>query len=70
MRAIEMSQLSLASPWIDLPHADELREMSRMLDEDMELAKRVQEDLVRDRSAHRGRTTAGGHRTLTLGLTA
>ena len=31
MRAIVESQLPLASPWIDHPHADELCEMDQLL---------------------------------------
>lgn len=40
-------QLSLTQPWIDHPHARELEVISRILDEESDIARLVEQDLVR-----------------------
>jgi transposase, IS5 family len=40
-------QLSLTQPWIDHPHAKEMEVVSRILDEEPDVAERVGQDLVR-----------------------
>ena len=60
MRAIVEPQLQLTSRWIDHPHAAELREMGRLIEEHPELAWLVHADLVGDRSARRGRIGLSG----------
>jgi len=40
-------QLSLTQPWIDHPHAKELEQISRILDQQPAMAERVGQDLVR-----------------------
>jgi transposase, IS5 family len=40
-------QLSLTQPWIDHPHAKELEQISRILDQEPAIAERVGQDLVR-----------------------
>lgn len=64
MRAIVEPQLCLASPWINFPQAAELREMSELLDEHVELAELIQRDLVAGISGKRGRAGLSGDQTL------
>ncbi len=64
MRAIVEPQLPLTTPWVDHPHAAELRVMSELLDEHPELARMAREDLVGDRAGRRGRPGLSGEQAL------
>ena len=68
MRAIVEPQLPLTSPWIDHPHAGELREMGRLIEEHPELARLVHADLVGERSARRGRVGLSGDQALRVAV--
>src|SRR3712207_3450609 len=58
-------QLPLLPAWIDHPHARELEVISRILDEESEVAKLIEQDLVRGvRNPHTGSAGMNGDQVL------